>query len=45
MKLLTQYSTLQTFNVTKHADAVPLDEALLQPPRKIEMLERTCTVC
>ena len=45
MELLTQYSALQTFIVTKHTDAVPLDEALLRPPLTIKMLQRTCTVC
>ena len=45
MELLTQYSALQRFNVSLHADAVPLEVDLLRPQRTVEVSQRTCTVC
>ena len=45
MELLTQYSALQKFNVSLHPDAVPLEVALLRPPRAVEVSQRTCMVC
>ena len=45
MELLTQYSALQNFTVSLHADAMPLEVALLRPPRTMEVKQRTCTVC
>lgn len=44
-ELITQYSALQTFKPKVHADAVPLEVALLRPERPKETWDRTCKVC
>ena len=45
MELLTQYSKLQKFKPKIHADATPLEIAVMKPPKPLLSKDRTCLVC